>query len=261
MSNEVSEIEKARASLERAIAACEELNQTDPDVLSELAAHRIQWPVLLMGCKGRTKNGQKASKFLTDLSLGQSVPVKADLPGTEVKAFILVCIDMAYSMRGQPRPREPDLEGPDALAKYNYDLDLWSLNFRATELDTLSEASKENWLDYLVDCLLLEFEHRIEIESIGEGEDARFFETGYPAELDRMWKLNQQKLLSRKIKTADKKSRKASDANASFSALDDWKKYFAQPVDEEHFEIPAKMRPVIRESVGEILNSIMLSSP
>lgn len=240
MSEEVSEIERARASLEKAIAACEELNQTDPDVLSELAAHRIQWPVVLMGRKGRTKNGQKASKFLTYLSLGQSVPVKADFPGTEVKAFILVCIDMAYSMRGQPRPPEPELEGPDALAKYYYDFDLWCLNVRATELDTLSEKSKKNWLDYLVDCLLLEFEQSVEIESIGEGEDEHFFETGYPTELERRGTLNQQKLLRRKIKTADKKARKASKADASFDAFDDWKNITLGELERNILKFPQK---------------------
>ena len=261
MSEEVSEIERARDLLERAIAACEELNHTDPVVLSELAAHRIQWPVLLMGRKGRTKNGKKVSEFMADLNLGQSVPVNSDLPGTEVKAFILALIDRAYAMRSQSPPPEPKLEDPDSLAKYTYDFGQWCLDVRAIELDTLSEKSKKDWLDYLVEGFLLEFENMIETEPIGEGEDERFFETGYPAEMERRGILNQQKLLRRKMKTDEKKARNASKANASFDFFDDWKKYYARRAREEHFDLPAKMEPIIRESVSEILNSVMHSSP
>lgn len=261
MSEEVSEIERARTRLERAIAACEELNQTDPVVLSELAAHRIQWPVLLMGRKGRTKNGKKVTEFMADLNLGQSVPVKSDLPGTEVKAFVLTLIDRAYAMRGQSPPPEPKLEDPESFAKYTYDFGRWCLDMRAIELDTLSEKSKKDWLDYLVEGFLLEFENVIETESIVEGEDERFFEKGYPAELERKGILNQQKLMRRKMKTAKRKARKASKADASFDFSDDWTKYYARLAREEHSDIPAKMEPVIRESVSEILNSVMHSSP
>jgi hypothetical protein len=115
-----------------------------------------------MGRKGRTKNGKKAVDFLADLNLGQSVPVNSDLPGSEVKAFILALIDRAYAMRSQSPPPEPKLEDPDSLAKYTYDFGQWCLDVRAIELDTLSEKSKKDWLDYLVEGFLLEFENMIE---------------------------------------------------------------------------------------------------
>ena len=103
-------LSKAKEILDEALAACDRLNRMPTEILSELAANRLKWPVALVGSGGLTARGIKAVDYVSGIGLGSCIPVNAKNPNSELKLIVFEFIDFVHRAKeneGTEKPAPP----------------------------------------------------------------------------------------------------------------------------------------------------------
>ena len=98
---------KAKKVLDEALAACDRLNRMPTEILSELAANRLKWPLALVGSGGITDIGIKAVDYVSGIGLGSCIPVNAKNPNSELKLIVFEFIDFVHRAKENEGTEKP----------------------------------------------------------------------------------------------------------------------------------------------------------
>jgi hypothetical protein len=259
-------LSKAKEILDEALAACDRLNRMPTEILSELAANRLKWPVALVGSGGLTARGIKAVDYVNGIGLGSCIPVNAKNPNSELKLIVFEFIDFAHRAKENEGTEKPAPPPPVELIEmgfedeyYKQQEEEWQRECEARKLPELNLETAAEWADAITNEVMAyacEFGIRKEVEI--DGIEQLMILSGLPSDVEKKVRKNRVKLLSRRNQRLEARIRQANENSALGDMHELWESHFAGKANN-----PASVTKLegsaAREAIGKVLRGIIMS--
>jgi hypothetical protein len=259
-------LSKAKEILDEALAACDRLNRMPREILSELAANRLKWPVALVGSGGLTARGINAGDYVSGIGLGSSIPVDAKKPNSEVKLIVFEFIDFVHRAKENEGTEKPAPHPPAELIEmgfedeyYKQQEEEWQREREARKLPQLNLETAGEWADAITNEVMdyaCEFGIRKEVEI--DGTEQLMTLSGLPSDVEKKVRKNREKLLLRKNKSLEARIRRANEKSALGDIHELWKSHFVGEA-KNPASITKLERSAARETIGKVLRAIIMS--
>ena len=268
MSKSVKDLKfsKAKEVLDEALAACERLNSMPTEILSELAANRLKWPVALVGSGGVTDRGIKAVDHVSGIGLGSSIPVNAKKPNSELKLIVCEFIDFVYRSKENGDTEKPPTPAPAELIEMGFEEEYYQQQeeerqreLEARKLPPLNIETAAEWADSITSEIMdYAYEFGIREEAEIDGRRQLKIISGLPSDIEEKVRKNRLKLLSRNKNRLEARIRQANDNSALGDMHELWESHFVGKA-KKPARVAKLERSAAREAVGKVLRGIIMS--